>query len=664
MAVTLTTSYQYIGRTSAKTQDGKGTHYLILYAKSSPNTTTGIHTVTVQTKLASNSGTFYGYSTTTSTGTINGTQAFSVSKMPNAAWSGKNAIASDMGGGTAFSQSFTLGSGSVDVDCTNGLAKDISIQGYYYFNNDGTTYTPPKGQKFTVNATVTLPAIPRAAEITAAPDFNDEENPTITIKNVMGTNATKLETCIAYQGSDGVWTSAAVPYREITDKTATSYTFNLTDTERNALRAQAPNSSTLAVSFFIKTTIGTNTFSKSVAKTMSIINANPTITWSSVEEQDADVLKSEVKDLGVFLKGISDVKITTTPTMKKSATLKSIKYTHNGASLVTNPATFTNIATNSFSCTVTDSRGNTATSSHTVALLDYILPNASNLKIYRDTAVDPKKIKIDATINYFNSNFASGIANSINLVLSNSAGTKQTITNYSVSGNTITINGLETNFTLAETASDTYTLTITDKVTSVPVSKKVSLLVPTLEMGQYDVQVNGDLYVADTSRGNIRTVSKHVANDLYPVGSIYITVDANFKPAAAFGGSWESFGAGRTIVGVNASDTDFATVEKTGGHKELQQHTHTITVDTKSLTGQWRNGNARFPGTTTATGIITNYKASVAGYWSETGGTDTNTMGFNIDASHNHTASAANTGTGTGKNLQPYITVYMWKRVG
>jgi hypothetical protein len=322
------------------------------------------------------------------------------------------------------------------------------------------------------------------------------------------------------------------------------------------------------------------------------------------------------------------------------------------------------VLVNNFECTVTDSRGYSATSSHTIPLLDYTLLNASQLNIYRDTAIDPTKILLDATINYFNSNFAEGIPNTIELVLTNSSGVSQTITDYTTEGNVIHIDGIETIFTLPEDQSDSYTLTMTDKVMSVPATRKVSLLIPTLEMGQYDVQVNGTLYIADNARGNIKTVGKHVANELYPVGSIYITVDGNFKPGLTFGGTWESFGAGRTIVGVNASDTDFATVGKTGGHKELQQHTHTITVANKSLTGQWRNGNARFPGTTTASGIITNYKASVSGYWSETGGTDTNTMGFNIDASHNHTATAANAGSGTGKNLPPYITVYMWKRVG
>lgn len=56
---------------------------------------------------------------------------------------------------------------------------------------------------------------------------------------------------------------------------------------------------------------------------------------------------------------------------------------------------------------------------------------------------------------------------------------------------------------------------------------------------------------------------------IYPVGSIYISVtdDTVAKVEARYGGTWEVFGSGKTLVGVNSSDTDFSTVEKTGGSK-------------------------------------------------------------------------------------------------
>jgi len=54
---------------------------------------------------------------------------------------------------------------------------------------------------------------------------------------------------------------------------------------------------------------------------------------------------------------------------------------------------------------------------------------------------------------------------------------------------------------------------------------------------------------------------------IYQVGAIYITVDPE-DPAITLGyGTWQPFGVGRVLVGVDTSDTDFDTVEETGGSK-------------------------------------------------------------------------------------------------
>ena len=60
---------------------------------------------------------------------------------------------------------------------------------------------------------------------------------------------------------------------------------------------------------------------------------------------------------------------------------------------------------------------------------------------------------------------------------------------------------------------------------------------------------------------------------IYPVGSIYISVSST-NPSTLFGGTWTAWGAGRVPVGIDASQTEFDTVEETGGAK-----THTLTVD-------------------------------------------------------------------------------------
>lgn len=54
-----------------------------------------------------------------------------------------------------------------------------------------------------------------------------------------------------------------------------------------------------------------------------------------------------------------------------------------------------------------------------------------------------------------------------------------------------------------------------------------------------------------------------------PVGAIFVSIDPT-NPATTLGyGTWAAFGTGRVLVGVDTGDTDFDTVEETGGSKTL-----------------------------------------------------------------------------------------------
>ena len=62
--------------------------------------------------------------------------------------------------------------------------------------------------------------------------------------------------------------------------------------------------------------------------------------------------------------------------------------------------------------------------------------------------------------------------------------------------------------------------------------------------------------------------------DIYPVGSIYMTMDNNFDPNVTFGGNWDRFAAGRMPIGVDANDNDFMNLGENpnfqgGGAKEV-----------------------------------------------------------------------------------------------
>lgn len=126
----------------------------------------------------------------------------------------------------------------------------------------------------------------------------------------------------------------------------------------------------------------------------------------------------------------------------------------------------------------------------------------------------------------------------------------------------------------------------------------------------------------------------------YPVGSIYLSVN-DTNPSKWFGGTWEQIAKGRTLVGVDTSQTEFNTVKKTGGEK-----THTLSVNEMPSHSHGTQAGGKF-----VNGIPTNnigYDSSIAQY-SGSGGLS---VGFitNTGGSQPH------------NNLQPYFTCYIWCR--
>jgi hypothetical protein len=135
---------------------------------------------------------------------------------------------------------------------------------------------------------------------------------------------------------------------------------------------------------------------------------------------------------------------------------------------------------------------------------------------------------------------------------------------------------------------------------------------------------------------------------LYPVGSVYINATNATNPGTLLGfGTWVAFGAGRVPVGFNSGDTSFNAAEKTGGSKDavVVSHTHTATVTDPGHTHTVNSvlGNESGP----------NADGTVHGFVNRV--TTSSTTGITVT---NSTTGVS----GTNANLQPYITVYMWKR--
>ena len=148
------------------------------------------------------------------------------------------------------------------------------------------------------------------------------------------------------------------------------------------------------------------------------------------------------------------------------------------------------------------------------------------------------------------------------------------------------------------------------------------------------------------------------AVDLYQVGAIFTTVTAYANSAAvvaAIGGTtWVAFAAGKMLIGLDSSDTDFDTVEETGGAKthtltasEIPDHNHVY----KYVNGQGSGSGVNFAGSSTA----------LAHTWTAT--TD-ETVSTSTNHSLDTTGIAAGTYPGGSAHsiMNPYIAVYMWKR--
>ena len=139
----------------------------------------------------------------------------------------------------------------------------------------------------------------------------------------------------------------------------------------------------------------------------------------------------------------------------------------------------------------------------------------------------------------------------------------------------------------------------------------------------------------------------------HPVGSLFETT-VSTNPGTLYGGTWAAWGGGRVPVGVNTADSDFNTVEKTGGKKTER---HEFKVGYKGYFGATVGDDEN---------MVQAYRYSTSSYgtYAYEGSTQAG-VNAGIQASTNtrDVAQASSTGdTSETSIVQPYITCYIWKR--
>jgi baseplate structural protein gp10 len=134
-----------------------------------------------------------------------------------------------------------------------------------------------------------------------------------------------------------------------------------------------------------------------------------------------------------------------------------------------------------------------------------------------------------------------------------------------------------------------------------------------------------------------------LGNILYPIGSIYANYSNSTNPGTLLGfGTWVAI-AGRVIVGLDATQTEFDTAGETGGEKahtltttEMPAHAHNIRVknDDFNFTSGSAGVGPTFADARDGTTALNNFSGIV---------------------------QSAGSG-GAHNNLQPYVVAYLWRR--
>ena len=171
----------------------------------------------------------------------------------------------------------------------------------------------------------------------------------------------------------------------------------------------------------------------------------------------------------------------------------------------------------------------------------------------------------------------------------------------------------------------------------------------------------------------VSTIENNFLDKTYPVGSIYIsTTDSTVSAVQSrFGGTWQKYGEGRTLISANSTypiNTTGGSVSESytpaGTNTGGAVQSHTLTSAESGLPAHDHSlpiGNAIAWGSGQYDGV--NLGRGDVGFGSFSG--TNNVTAKNATSGHTHGFTQPKfTGTAaTISHMQPYITVYMYKRV-
>lgn len=358
-----------------------------------------------------------------------------------------------------------------------------------------------------------------------------------------------------------------------------------------------------------------------------------------------DKIKTVTGSSTSYIANMSQIQLTTTANGIYGSTIKEYNVSIGNLSFTSTSNVQTidlsqyNIGTGSIVATITatDSRGRKASIDVTLNVQAYSPPMLKNFKVTRN-------MDLNTTINIVKTVAVSSIKNGTTEKNSYTVVTKykKTVDTAWITAKTET--NTSANFALTGMAIESsydVQVTITDKLSEpVPVKSNVPSIFMIMswsdktvgigkaaEQGVLDIAGKlSDIYVGGISLLDLQ----------HPINAVYQSFDPT-DPSILFGGTWTRIAKGQTLLGVDESDTDFATAGKTGGEK-----THALVIGA--------------PGNSEIGGYMSGHEATGWGLTSSSVGFGNRALIVNGDYKQNFISTPHN-------NLQPYITLYIWRRI-
>ena len=502
---------------------------------------------------------------------------------------------------------------------------DGNLSGYAYavFNKGSTTSVWAPNTAGVTTSWTALTKIDRYATVTGASNFTDMQNPSFTYSNPRNLDMS-LWLEINPNGEH-------LAQRTITNSTSGTYTWELTEAERNQLREKIPNSKTGVCRIGAYSTISGTTNASYKDVTFTIVEEKPTMTATYDDTNSTTTAITDNNQLIIRNNSTLEIDVTNA-TAYKQATLSSIKAELNGTiyngTLNNGSATF-NIGTINVSdnitavVTLTDSRGFIGTQNVNIQVLDWQLPTAIISLQRENNFYSETNINVNAEYSSLDNK------NTITIKVRDKKVSDTTYSSYTTLQDDVTTQlVLDNNY-----AWDVQVL-VQDLLGSTTYNLTLDRGIPIAFFDRAKRSVGIDCFPANDTSLEIR--GKTIADIIYPVGSIYLSVNST-DPSTIFGGTWEQI---KDQFLLSAGDT--YTAGATGG-----EATHTLTINempSHSHNVSWQDNCPP---------------------WVQAGGYGQVTPTSTGNANKVNLGGLSIGGTGGGQahnNMPPYLVVYVWKR--